>query len=289
MLTLRLFPNNLDKTKLLAEQYEKRVKRLKALALALPSENLILYYSDELKTKAEDVALVLGNVELRPISKLDSKNKDEFKIIVDRPEELSRSLYIKTGQRIDFREKRAVLTETNDYGGESIIWALRAKEWIIFAYPEEALEAPRLGSSITLKELTLPRVEEGFDAIIENLQSFILNPAEPETVHQYRVSIRSFRSIISLLKPILKLSDYMEIQEIFRSKGREVELLRELDVLIERWDEVRQSQDLSLKEALLNERLEEEQRILGLLSSGQTKKELIEGKEFLLSCLNETD
>ena len=81
----------------------------------------------------------------------------------------------------------------------------------------------------------------------------------------------------------------MEIQEIFRSKGREVELLRELDVLIERWDEVRQSQDLSLKEALLNERLEEEQRILGLLSSGQTKKELIEGKEFLLSCLNETD
>lgn len=81
-----------------------------------------------------------------------------------------------------------------------------------------------------------------------NLVYFLLNeillmqhafdekPNEPETVHQLRIKIRSLRSMLSFLKPLLEQEKYKAIQENLQNLLRDTGHLRDLDVFINRWE-----------------------------------------------------
>ena len=61
-------------------------------------------------------------------------------------------------------------------------------------------------------------------------------PNEPETVHQLRIKIRSLRSMLSFLKPLLEQEKYKAIQQNLQNLLRETGHLRDLDVFIRRWE-----------------------------------------------------
>jgi len=89
------------------------------------------------------------------------------------------------------------------------------------------------------------------------------------------------------------LSRYMfnfilQSAEIFRLKAREVELLREIDVLIEEWDKLRTAEEIYLRKSLANIRRDEENKIIEKLSRNKTREDLSTGLELLLDNLNET-
>lgn len=64
---------------------------------------------------------------------------------------------------------------------------------------------------------------------------FTISPEDPEPVHQLRVRIRSFRSVLSFLKPLLDQEPYQMIQDQLRSLSQLAGDLRELDVLSQEW------------------------------------------------------
>ena len=84
--------------------------------------------------------------------------------------------------------------------------------------------------------------------VLENFVHFMLNeilllqhefderPNEPETVHQLRIKIRSLRSMLSFMKPLLEQEKYQTIQKNLQNLLRETGHLRDLDVFINRWD-----------------------------------------------------
>ncbi len=84
--------------------------------------------------------------------------------------------------------------------------------------------------------------------VFRNFVYFILNeilllqhnfderPNEPETVHQLRIKIRSLRSILSFMKPLLEQEKYKAIQQNLQNLLRETGHLRDLDVFINRWE-----------------------------------------------------
>ncbi|CDZ75636.1 putative membrane protein [Peptoniphilus sp. ING2-D1G] len=287
MFTLRLHPFSLHNVDY--QKREKRIKRVEALALSMPEDRKKLYYADNYRSLAEDFAKIIGNTDLRPLEEISSYPKEEYRIIVDGPEKLSRDLYNKTGVNIDFNKSMAVLSEVDNMGKEFILWSYKAKDWIFFAYPEEIMVPSRQETGISLQELMLPKIEEGFKKILKNLDNYIENPSEIESVHQYRVSIRSFRALISLVKPILSPSFYTQIQDIFRQKGRDAELLRELDVLTQQWDKVRDTEELALRNALVAERKKEEERLLEVLKDNKTVEELKNGLNLFINSLSITD
>ncbi|MDQ0508216.1 CHAD domain-containing protein [Peptoniphilus ivorii] len=290
MLILRIYPFALYRPKENAEGKTKRkINRIKALSLGLPPCKKTLYYDSSLKTRAEDFAGVFGELALKPKNELFFSEDDECRILMDVPERLSADLYAATGKRVDFDDHMAVLSKKDPTGRETVQWIYRAKDLIFFAYPEEIVVPFRKGTDISLQKLLLPKIEEGFKKILKNLDTFIREPWEVESVHQYRVSIRRFRALISMVKPILNPSSYAKIQDIFRQKGRDAELLRELDVLMEEWDKVREPEQVHLKNALMEQRKREEERLLALLKTDRIREELKEGLNTFMHSLSMSD
>lgn len=64
---------------------------------------------------------------------------------------------------------------------------------------------------------------------------FIEKPNEPETVHQLRIKIRSLRSMLSFMKPLLEQEKHQTMQRNLQNLLRETGHLRDLDVFISRW------------------------------------------------------
>jgi len=69
--------------------------------------------------------------------------------------------------------------------------------------------------------------------IIKTQELFIKEPGNIEVVHAFRISIRRFRSLMSFVKPVLKLEEYLAVQEKMRSLEQKFSYIRQLDVLIE--------------------------------------------------------
>lgn len=98
---------------------------------------------------------------------------------------------------------------------------------------------------------------------------FMHQPDNPKYVHQLRVKLRQFRSVLSFGKPLLNRQAYDDLQEKMRQAGRTLAGLRSLDVLISIWNKIdRQLPDSRHSNELLNlltkERKKEQQRVLAL-------------------------
>lgn len=75
------------------------------------------------------------------------------------------------------------------------------------------------------------KLNAAFSTILRSRAAFIKDPTEPERVHKLRISLRSYRSLISLCKPYLERETYAEIQGMLRHEVKKTARLREIDVL----------------------------------------------------------
>lgn len=63
------------------------------------------------------------------------------------------------------------------------------------------------------------------------------NPYLPENVHQYRVYMRTLRSLLKFIKPIIDQNNYEELNELLKRQGQSLSPVRDLDVFIEKINE----------------------------------------------------
>ncbi|PKK40636.1 hypothetical protein ABB02_00085 [Clostridiaceae bacterium JG1575] len=145
----------------------------------------------------------------------------------------------------------------------------------------------------TLFEKDLSRVLEGaFDAMMSRRDDFLAAPSASEGVHQLRVKIRQYRSVISLLKPLLKKKTYRSLQGKLRGFAQECAYLRELDVLLEQWRDASalfEAHHLTGEafEAILRaERAQEAQRLFQFFETPKRAQQLEEIQRELRSSLS---
>lgn len=60
----------------------------------------------------------------------------------------------------------------------------------------------------------------------------IIDDADPECLHQYRVKLRRLRSLLGLMRPVLAKGDAAPLREALRDMARRTNRLRDLDVLL---------------------------------------------------------
>lgn len=290
MQILRVFPQsftvNINRGE---EKIRRRIKRAKALRLSLGQGQVDIYYELGLKKRARDLGRAMGISTIYPMEEKVYKGPDSTQILVDYPEKLSQDILDKTNTIIEFDRPKAVLSQVDIQGNESIVWVSEASNWIFFAYPDEVLLPPRKGMGVSLQEILLPKIEEGTKKMQKNLAWYIMSPQEIEAVHQYRVSIRSFRALISMVKPLIKEDTYGLIQDIFRQKARQAARLRELDVLLEEWDQVRGPEEEDFRQALIRERREEQDHLLTILKEPKAEQEILFGVNQFISALEMSD
>ncbi len=75
------------------------------------------------------------------------------------------------------------------------------------------------------------------NTIQERLAMFEANPSDLVTTHQFRVSIRVARSLLSFAGPLFSESEYHVFRERLKVIGGQFGYLRELDVLLEQWSD----------------------------------------------------
>lgn len=241
------------------EKRRRYVKRGLALVDAVDPENGILYASAFAEKRAIQFAEAVG-LQVLPLDEAQG----EVRMICDDPFHMEGEILRRTGEAVTFARPSAVLsTEVED--GEILLWQLPASDWIFLQYPQEPYVPPRKGSGLSLYSLMLPAIEGATGTMRKNLQKFLANPEEPEGVHQLRVSIRSFRALISLVKPLLPPEVYASMQDVFRQLGRKCARLRELDVLIEEWEAAKGEGDANLRRALDQERKDEMNLLVGIM------------------------
>ena len=132
-------------------------------------------------------------------------------------------------------------------------------------------------------------IAEGYQKILKLLlletyqsqREFLVNPTDPETIHQLRVKIREFRSMLSFLKPVLNQVEYLEIQKQLRAAAQIFSRIRELDVLMGEWGKLQQrypeieSVSRALKNTFIQERESELEKIYPAVVNGEVSTVLI--------------
>ncbi len=93
------------------------------------------------------------------------------------------------------------------------------------------LSAPAQENEATATVL-LVKLGHAFDAVALNRAAFLKQPADPENIHQLRVAMRAYKSLLTLTKPFLPRRVYQSIQSLQRSQAQKTARLREIDVLI---------------------------------------------------------
>ncbi len=106
-------------------------------------------------------------------------------------------------------------------------------------------------------------------------RSFLERPYDIETLHQFRVSLRQLRSILSFGKPLFNKVIFGECQSGLRQMGMELSYVRELDVLSAQWDEIQADNKQYLPEltqltGFLNaEKVKSRKRLMAKLHQGR--------------------
>lgn len=75
-------------------------------------------------------------------------------------------------------------------------------------------------------------LREGEETVERRLDDFLADPDDVETVHRLRISIRTLRSLLAFVSPLLKRRRHRLLQDDLRSVVIETSRLREYDVLL---------------------------------------------------------
>lgn len=114
------------------------------------------------------------------------------------------------------------------------------------------------------------------NTIQERLVLFEADPSDPGTAHQFRVSIRVARSLLSFASPLFSEGAYHVFRDWLKVIGGQFGCLRELDVLLEQWtgfvaDAVGRT---SLSKYIMRKRRVEEREMIHYLDSISISNEL---------------
>ena len=176
-------------------------------------------------------------------------------VIVGHQPHLSDWTYQLTGESINFKKGAAAEIEVPRENPKSgtLHWAVSGKDFKQLRKNKKEIDENRL-----FKNQILEKLDNYFILICDNRQKFLNNPDDPETVHDLRVTIRSFRTMVALLSKYLDKRIYQRIQNAFRMLSSELGYLRELDVLIDVNDKVRKENNLPFEDSRLSLKLQEE-------------------------------
>ncbi|MEN3005617.1 CHAD domain-containing protein [Dehalobacterium formicoaceticum] len=191
-------------------------------------------------------------------------------------------LELKNGQVVSLLELGAllaektpmILEEKSKYLRGLILSGLPVKEELTPAYTWDK----KKDLQQTLREVMLFSLKE----IINKQEIFLKAPEDPETAHQLRVEIRRLRALLSFLKPFFSQKEEKKLQDLLRKIAQKFGYLREIDVMLEGWEELGQSRPtLSLDNSALQKVLKEERKLTQLtvtqeISSGITTPILLE-------------
>jgi CHAD domain-containing protein len=137
------------------------------------------------------------------------------------------------------------------------------------------------------------KMEQNFNQIAENRNRFLSEPDDVESAHQLRVSIRSFRSLISLGKKYLKPEKYQDYQDQFRQSAAEISTLREIDVIINTWNEHLLDQKLDPSQSVLIQELNrkrniEKDRVIKIVSKNKYIDRLTKSSNDLIKTIRKS-
>ena len=75
-------------------------------------------------------------------------------------------------------------------------------------------------------------LEDACEEVDRRLDAFLANPDDVETIHKLRISIRTLRSLLAFVSPLLKRRRHRLLQADLRSVVIETSRLREYDVML---------------------------------------------------------
>lgn len=130
-------------------------------------------------------------------------------------------------------------------------------------------EAKRWKSLIELER----KLKEANDTIHKRLISFLADPSDVETMHKFRVSIRTMRSLLAFVRPFQKKRQNAQMQDDLREVVRLTSRLRELDVLHAELAE-QEGIDEGLLAAVNIQRNDERGRVYRMLHGKKVRKRL---------------
>lgn len=125
------------------------------------------------------------------------------------------------GARLPFFTGAAAALRVADGASESSRPAARLL-WFV-----QGPKASRFANLVAFEEV----LRSGAEAVDARLRAFLENPSDPETMHKFRVSIRTLRSLAAFVAPWQKASQNKKLQLRLRTVVRWTSRLRELDVL----------------------------------------------------------
>lgn len=184
---------------------------------------------------AEMISQALGNSEIRQkefiaagdihllTEELESLPKESTVIVVGHEPALSVWTEQLTGVSLPFDKGSCAAIQVKDASESDLLW---------FHQPQSL---KKLGSVDTNDSIKIRLLLQYQLRKIQSLHtSFLEDPADVELIHQFRVQLRHFRSILSFLKPLLPKNVYHEASEPAKEAFQQFSRLRELDVLINR-------------------------------------------------------
>lgn len=177
---------------------------------------------------------ILAQSEFEPIETFIKNHWDETLIFVGHMPYLSDWIYELTSQEIQLAKGQAVemIASVEEDGKLSafVNWSLPLKKY------DRLLKVNHVKNLRQNFTQDIENVIEKYHGIIlEHREVFLKEPEEIESVHKFRVKVRQFRSLVSFFKPLMKKSEYRQIQDVLRAMAQECAYLRELDVLMIEW------------------------------------------------------
>ena len=82
------------------------------------------------------------------------------------------------------------------------------------------------------------------EKVLSLREDLLARPDEPAAVHAFRVQVRKLRSLIAFVKPTMDSADHAPLRNEFRTMHNRLSYLRETDVLLNLWQQLRDKHGL---------------------------------------------
>ncbi|MEN1761254.1 CHAD domain-containing protein [Anoxynatronum sibiricum] len=169
---------------------------------------------------ALDEGFIEAETEKMPINELELELKEGSSLVLlELGEHISRHMAVVPGDKSKFHRGLEMLGLTS---------ASLSKKTCA---PKKSLLIKEQANSSTLAQIIPKVLEEGYADIINGFQNLYHEPEMPEHLHQLRVSLRRFRSLISFLRPALNQAQAEVLQTSLQRWSNQWSPLREVDVM----------------------------------------------------------
>ena len=103
-------------------------------------------------------------------------------------------------------------------------------------------ESPSYPLELKKKNALQPQLQQIFSFCLHEIMiaqtQYLATPDDPEVIHQFRIKLRQFRSLLSFFRPLLGQEEYDTVQAQLKQLGNQLSYIRELDVLAADWNQL---------------------------------------------------